>query len=196
MTFFFLRDEKLFFRSIMLIVPLRYQEEAENILTSSKRLLSRYFIGIVIEILTMMFLLSLGLKLLGVKNALMIGFFGGLMNVIPYLGPVMGAILGVVIGVTAQLSYGLYGDLFMVIVKILGTFIGANLIDNMVLQPLIYSSSVKAHPLEIFLVILLAGSLAGIPGMILAIPTYTVVRIIAKEFLSQLRIVQKLTERM
>jgi len=108
----------------------------------------------------------------------------------------MGAILGVVIGVTAQLSYGLYGDLFMVIVKILGTFIGANLIDNMVLQPLIYSSSVKAHPLEIFLVILLAGSLAGIPGMILAIPTYTVVRIIAKEFLSQLRIVQKLTERM
>jgi predicted PurR-regulated permease PerM len=58
----FLRDEKLFFRSIMLIVPLRYQEEAENILTSSKRLLSRYFIGIVIEILTMMFLLSLALS--------------------------------------------------------------------------------------------------------------------------------------
>lgn len=195
-TFFFLRDEKLFFRSIMLIVPLRYQEEAENILTSSKRLLSRYFIGIVIEILTMMFLLSVGLKLLGVKNALMIGFFGGLMNVIPYLGPVMGAILGVVIGITAQLSFGIYDDLFMVIVKILGTFIGANLIDNLVLQPLIYSSSVKAHPLEIFLVILLAGSLAGIPGMILAIPTYTVIRIIAKEFLSQLRIVQKLTERM
>jgi predicted PurR-regulated permease PerM len=76
----------------------------------------------------------------------------------------------------------------------LGVFASANLIDNIVLQPLIYSNSVKAHPVEIFLVILIAGSMAGIPGMILAIPSYTVLRIIAKEFLSQFRVVQKLTK--
>lgn len=195
-TFFFLRDEHLFFRSVMLVVPVKYQEEADNILTSSKNLLSRYFIGICVEVLTMMVLLSLGLKILGVNNALLIGFFGGLMNIIPYLGPVIGALLGVIIGVTTQLSMGVYHDITILIAEILGTFIAANLVDNLILQPLIYSNSVKAHPLEIFLVIMLAGSLAGVGGMILAIPTYTVIRIIAKEFLSQLPIVQKLTERM
>ena len=53
----------------------------------------------------------------------------------------------------------------------------------------------KAHPLEIFIVILIAGSLAGIVGMLLAIPSYTVLRVFAKEFFSQFRLVQKLTEK-
>jgi predicted PurR-regulated permease PerM len=66
----------------------------------------------------------------------------------------------------------------------------------MVLQPWIYSTSVKAHPLEIFIVILVAGSIGGPIGMILAIPGYTVFRIIAKQFLSKFEIVQKLTERL
>lgn len=58
---------------------------------------------------------------------------------------------------------------------------------------MIFSMSVRAHPLEIFLVILIAGTLAGIPGMILGIPGYTVIRVFAKEFPDQVRIVKKLT---
>jgi len=142
----------------------------------------------------MITLLSLGLTIFNVKNALLIGFFGGIMNVIPYLGPVIGAIVGVLLAVTTSLSYGLYAETVPLIFIVLGVFASANLIDNIVLQPLIYSNSVKAHPVEIFLVILIAGSMAGIPGMILAIPSYTVLRIIAKEFLSQFRVVQKLTK--
>ena len=64
------------------------------------------------------------------------------------------------------------------------------------LQPFIFSNSVKAHPLEIFLIILVGAQLAGIPGMILAIPTYTVFRVIAKIFLSKYRLIKKLTENM
>ena len=68
------------------------------------------------------------------------------------------------------------------------------LIDNIVLQPLIYGNSVHAHPLEIFLVILLAGSMAGIPGMILAIPGYTVLRVILREFFNKYKLVETLTK--
>jgi len=102
--------------------------------------------------------------------------------------------VGVVIGATGNLSLGYYADIVPISVIILGTFAVANLIDNMILQPLIYSTSVKAHPIEIFLVILMAGSLAGIPGMILAIPGYTVLRIIAKQFFGQVKLVRQLTK--
>ncbi|HRY99790.1 MAG TPA: AI-2E family transporter, partial [Bacteroidales bacterium] len=168
--------------------------EVDNILTSTRYLLSRYFLGICLEILIMMTMITAFLTILGVKGALLIGFLGGLMNIIPYLGPVIGAILGVLIGASTQLSLGVYADLYVLIFKIVGSFSVAKLIDDMVLQPMIYSKSVKAHPLEIFLVIMIAGSLAGVPGMMLAIPSYTVLRIVAKEFLSGMRVVKKLTE--
>lgn len=194
-TFFFLKEEDLFFNGIMLMIPMQYQEEGRKILSDSRRLLSRYFVGLLIELTTMVTLISTGLTIFGVKNAFLIGFLGGIMNVIPYLGPVIGATMGVILGTITFLSGGgAYGDILTLIVTIVGTFAGANLIDNMVLQPWIYSSSVKAHPLEIFLVIMIAGSMAGVLGMVLAIPGYTVLRIIAKQFLSNSRLVQQITK--
>ncbi|MBA3971471.1 MAG: AI-2E family transporter [Bacteroidetes bacterium] len=77
--------------------------------------------------------------------------------------------------------------------KIALTFLAIQLIDAIIFQPLVISNIVKAHPLEIFLVILIAGTLAGIGGMIVAVPVYTILRIIAKEFLNNFKIVQKLT---
>jgi len=68
-----------------------------------------------------------------------------------------------------------------------------NLIDNIVFQPVIFSNSVKAHPLEIFIVVLASGFAAGIPGMILGIPTYTVLRVFAREFFYNFKAVQKIT---
>ncbi len=194
MTFFFLRDERLFFNGIMLFVPTKYEEKAAIIIGDTRRLLSRYFIGLSIELLTVMTLITIGLTFFNVKSALLIGFLGGLMNVIPYLGPIIGAMIGVLIGTTENLSMQSYENIVPIATVIFGTFIVVKLIDDFVLQPLIYSTSVNAHPIEIFLVILMAGSLAGIPGMILAIPGYTVLRIVAKQFFSQSKLVQKITE--
>jgi predicted PurR-regulated permease PerM len=193
-TFFFLRDDELFFKGVLLLTPERYEKAGEEILDTSKKLLSRYFIGIMIEITTMMTLLSTGLTILGVENALLIGVVGGLLNVIPYLGPVIGASIGVILSLITNVSVGDYHDMLWDAIKVLGTFSACNLVDNMVLQPWIYSNSVKAHPLEIFLVIMIAGSLAGVTGMILAIPGYTVIRIIAKSFFNRYKLVKKLTE--
>jgi len=194
LLFFFLRDEHLFYDGIMIMVPTRYEEQATIILKDTRRLLSRYFVGLTVEVLSMITLITLGLLIFGVEGALLIGFLGGMMNIIPYLGPLIGATIGVVLGATGNLSMGNYGDVLPITAIILGTFFVANLIDNMILQPLIYSTSVKAHPVEIFLILLMAGTLAGIPGMILAIPMYTVIRIIAKQFFTSSKLVKKLTK--
>ena len=194
LSFFFLRDRHLLRSGILLFTPDRFQAEVQNILHKTKILLSRYFIGLISELLIMMFLISIGLTIFGVKNAVFIGFIGGFMNVIPYLGPIIGAIIGAILGISADLSLGLYDNAFNTALLVIIAFTVANLIDNWVLQPLIYARSVKAHPIEIFIVILMAGSLAGIPGMILAVPAYTVLRIVAKEFLGGFKLIDKLTE--
>lgn len=195
-TFFLLKEQNLVSKFTLLLVPERHHNETQKVFSESRFLLSRYFIGICIEVISMITLISLGLSIFGIKNALLIGFIGGFLNIIPYLGPIIGASIGVALGVTTVLSGGLYEEIIPVILIIAGTFLGANLIDNILLQPFIYSSSVKAHPLEIFVVLLMGSSLAGIPGMVLAIPAYTVIRVIASQFLNRFRIVQKLTERM
>jgi predicted PurR-regulated permease PerM len=117
------------------------------------------------------------------------------MNIIPYIGPVIGSLLGITLGITATLASGAYDALLPVLAKLSGVFLVVNFIDNNFLVPMIYSNSVKAHPLEIFFVIIMGGSLAGIVGMLLAIPVYTVLRVIAREFLQQFRLVQKLTNK-
>ena len=194
LTFFFLRDKDLFRRIILAFVPTDLETKANTILSDTRKLLSRYFIGLTIEVATMMTLLSVILWIAGIRNAILIGFLGGLMNIIPYLGPLIGTTIGVILGVAGGLSMEMYGDVLSISLIIAGTFAVANLIDNFVLQPLIYSTSVHAHPVEIFLVIMMAGSLAGVPGMILAIPSYTVIRIVAKQFLGNLKIVKQLTK--
>ncbi len=194
LTFFFLKDPQLLKNFLLLLVPDRWVDKAETVLHKTKVLLSRYFVGLMSELIIMMTVLSLVLSILGVKNALLIGFLGGLMNIIPYIGPLIGAGIGIILGIITSLSLGNYDEIWIVAIEIAGTFAIANLIDNIILQPVIYSKSVSAHPIEIFLVIIMAGSLAGIPGMILAIPTYTVIRIVARESLSGFKLVDKLTE--
>lgn len=194
LSFFFLRDRHLLRNGILLFTPDRFQVEVQNVLHKTKTMLSRYFIGLISELILMMILISIGLTLFGIKNAIFIGFIGGLMNVIPYLGPIIGATVGAVLGVSVDLGLGLYDNAMNTAVTVILVFTTANILDNFVLQPLIYSKSVNAHPIEIFIVILMAGSLAGIPGMILAVPGYTVLRIVAKEFLSGFKLIDKLTE--
>jgi predicted PurR-regulated permease PerM len=196
LTFFFMRDENLIRMSLMAIVPEKNQVDFGHVLSESRVLLTRYLLGILLELIAMMTLITLGLSIFGIQNALLIGFLGGLMNIIPYLGPLIGASIGVILGVVSVLSMGAYDQLWTIVLFILITFSGANLIDNILLQPVIYSKSVKAHPIEILLVIIMAGKLAGIGGMILAIPVYTVLRLLLRQFLGKSRIVAALTRSM
>ncbi len=194
LTFFFLKDENLLRSILLAITPDKYANDVKKVLTDSRVLLTRYFLGILLELVSMMTLITIGLSIFGIENAIIIGFLGGLMNIIPYLGPIIGASIGVIIGAISVLSLGFYDQVIPTILIIIGTFAAANTIDNILLQPLIYSKSVKAHPIEIFLVIIIAGKIGGVVGMIIAIPTYTLIRVVARQFLSQLKFVKVLTE--
>jgi predicted PurR-regulated permease PerM len=193
-SFFFIKDESMFEEGLLLLIPVTHHKATHAVIAESKNLLMRYFIGVLLEVLCVMSLIALGLWIFGVENALLIGFFGGIMNIIPYLGPIIGSALGITLGITATLASGTYNELVPVLLKLAGVMLVVNFIDNNILAPLIYSKSVKSHPLEIFLIIIMGGSLGGLIGMLLAVPVYTVLRVIAKEFFQQFRVVQKLVK--
>ncbi|MDE6493179.1 MAG: AI-2E family transporter [Bacteroidales bacterium] len=193
-SFFFLRDEKMLMKMLFLVVPDQYVGRVEKVAKSSEYLLNRYFVGLSIEVLCMMTLLSFGLWICGVDNALLYGCVGGMLNIIPYLGPVIGTVLACLFAIFNNLGLGISFDLLWMLLKIIGVFVAGNLIDNLILQVTIYSNSVKAHPLEIFFVILISGYVTGIWGMILAIPFYTVLRIFAKVFFKDTKLVRALTK--
>ncbi len=197
MTFFFLKDEKMFTESIILLVPDEHVEAFRHALSSVRRLLVRYFIGISGQIICIIILVTMGLTIVGVgfRHSMLIGFMAGILNVIPYIGPLMGALLGIILGIATHLSMDFYSELLPMTGYMIVVFIIVQITDNVLFQPLIYSSSVNAHPMEIFLIILIAGSLAGVTGMILAIPAYVVVRVFAKEFFNKFKVVKKLTEK-
>ena len=195
-TFFFLKEEDMFRNTVMLLVPTNLELKVSHILDSISMLLRRYFIGLLFEVFMVMLLVTVGLTIVGIgfNHAVVIGLFCGILNVIPYLGPWMGATVGILIGASLNINADFMSHTLPILGFMVLVFATVQVIDNILFQPLIYSSSVKAHPLEIFIVILAAASLAGILGMILAIPVYTILRVIAKEFFDNLKIVKKLTE--
>jgi len=196
-TFFFLKEEQLFFEGLLMLFPEKYEQQIKHALTSVNQLLRRYFIGIIIQSLCIMTLDTIGLMIVGLKfnTAIVIGLVAGILNVIPYVGPLTAAIMGVIIGVATNINLDFSAQIIPMIGYIVLVFLTTRIIDDVLFQPLIYSSSVNAHPLEIFIVILIAGSIAGILGMLLAIPAYTVIRVFAKEFFNKFRVVEKLTRR-
>lgn len=195
-SFFFLKEENMFKDGVLVLVPNGYEEKVSRIMHSIHLLLRRYFVGLLAEVCLVGLLVTVGLTIVGVgfSDAAVIGMFCGMFNIIPYLGPWMGAAIGLLIG----LAINIHSDFHAHTLPLLGfmalVFAIVQVVDNILFQPLIYSSSVKAHPLEIFLVIMAAASFAGIPGMILAIPVYTILRVVAKEFFDNLKVVQKITQ--
>lgn len=196
MTFFFLKDSSLFIKGVQVFTPNKHTNQVSVTFDSIKRLLVRYFSGILLEVSIIFILITLGLWIVGVKisTALVIALIASSLNVIPYIGPLVGTILGVFIAVLNNVALAQEGGLGAFTFFTLLVFLIVQLIDNLVLQPMIYSSSVYAHPLEIFLVIMVAGSLAGPIGMILAVPAYTIFRVIGYEFFAQYELVKRLTK--
>ena len=194
-TFFFLQDQGMFVSFILALVPDQYVDQVNNVLGDTTYLLRRYFAGILVQITVITLYLTILLSLFGVQNALLIAFFAAVINLIPYIGPIIGAIFGVFLTISANVDMEFYTEMMPLIIKILIIFASMQLLDNMILQPYIFSTSVLAHPLEIFLIIIIAGKMGGIIGMILAIPSYTVIRVIALNFLSEFKIVKKMTYR-
>ena len=196
-SFFFIKEEGLFDRIICALVPDKHELTLSRTLNEIKELLSRYFVGLLIEMIGVALIDFLGLWLiarLDFSYAIGIAFIAGLLNVIPYVGPIIGEVIGVVFGIVLKLGVGagLDVNVWVFALIILAIMLTAQLIDNFIYQPLIYSTSIKAHPLEIFIVLLMAGHIGGTIGMLVAIPAYTVVRVVAIRFFYRYKIIQRL----
>ena len=133
---------------------------------------------------------------LGFKYSIGIAFITGIFNVIPYVGPMIGGIIGVVLALTVKYvcaaSLGAAVSFPVFVAMLVAIFVVTQMIDNYLFQPFIYSNSIKAHPLEIFLVFLAAGQMGGMLGMLVAIPAYTVARVFALKFLGNFKPVRRL----
>lgn len=196
-SFFFIKDEGLFGRIVGALVPDKIEARVGKTILDIERLLSRYFIGLLIEILGVLLLDFLGLWLIariGFSYALGIAFIAGLLNVIPYVGPLIGEVIGVLLCVILKYGTGagLDVNIWLFALIVLGIMLAVQLVDNIVYQPLIYSTSIKASPLEIFIVLLIAGHVGGAVGMLIAIPSYTVIRVIASRFFYDYKLVRRL----
>ena len=193
-AFFFLKDEKLFGNGIKIVVPNQHFSKTDHALKESKKLLTKYFTGIAIQIsLILGFLVTL-LSLVGIPNAFLISFFAAIINVIPYVGPILGAAFATLVTISSNLDADFYVTTLPMLYKVVGIFITMQLIDGFVLQPFIFSNSVSAHPLEIFIVVVVGAKLGGITGMVIAIPAYTIIRVVAAVFLKEFEIVRRLTD--
>jgi predicted PurR-regulated permease PerM len=193
-SFFLLKDSHILENAILVFVNEKSEGRLKKSFEKIKNLLSRYFLGLLLQITILLIMYSIILLLFGIKNAIVIAFLCALLNLIPYIGPLIGAVLMMFLTMTSNLE----ADFSTVILPktiyvMIGFFIG-QLIDNFFSQPFIFSNSVRSHPLEIFIVILAGGTLMGTTGMIVAIPLYTALKVIFKAFLSENKIVKSLTQ--
>ena len=175
-TFILLYEKGMIRRQIIGVIPNQYFEVSITAMNKIERLLSYYLLGLLFQMFSIFSIAAFGLSIFGIRYAITIALFAAVANIIPYAGPLLGSIFGIIIGVSTA-GVGLDSSLFILVVKIVSVFAVVQLTDNMVLQPLIFSKSVKAHPLEIFVVIFAGATLAGIVGMIAAIPVYTIIRV-------------------
>lgn len=193
-TFFFLKDRLMFALMVKSVLPEQHSDRILNSLEKINHLLSRYFIGLLLQLFIVFILYLIVLLIFGIDNAFVIAFLCAVLNIIPYIGPLIASVLAAVLTMINNLGADFQSEILPTTIYVMIGFWIVQIIDNNVSQPLIFSNSVNSHPLEIFLVILIAGFLFGIMGMIIAVPLYTILKVIGKEFLPDNKIVQILTK--
>lgn len=193
-TFFFLKDRLYFIISAKKLIPDSHEEQILNSLEKINHLLSRYFIGLLIQLFIVFILYLVVLIIFGIPKAIIIAFLCAVLNIIPYIGPLIASLLAAALTMLSHLGNDFQTDILPATIYVLIGFWIVQILDNNVSQPIIFSKSVSSHPLEIFLVILIAGFLFGILGMVIAVPLYTIFKVIGKEFFPENVIIQLLTK--
>lgn len=193
-TFFLMKDSHIMENSLYVLVNEKSEPKLRVALASINNLLSRYFIGLVLQILILFAMYLIVLAIFGIENAIVIAFLCALLNLIPYIGPLFGGVLLLFLTMSNNLGQDFQTEILPTTIYVMIGYLVAQFIDNNVSVPFIFSKSVKSHPLEIFLVIIIGGILFGITGMIVAVPIYTAVKVILKAFLPRNKIVKLLTK--
>jgi predicted PurR-regulated permease PerM len=193
-TFFLMKDNQILHNSFFTLIPDSKEERLTKSLDTIKELLSRYFIGLVFQITILFVIYTAVLLIFGIENAIVIAFLCAILNLIPFIGPLIGGFLMLILTMTENIGSDFQLVILPTTLYVMTGYFIAQLIDNFLSQPIIFSKSVKSHPLEIFLIIIIGGLLFGVIGMVVAVPTYTAIKVILKEFLADNKVVQSLTK--
>ena len=193
-SFFFMKDSQLLAKGLLTIIPKGTERRFSKSLETINNLLSRYFIGLLFQITILFVLYTLILLIFRIDNAIVIAFLCALLNLIPYIGPMIGAVIMFILSMTGSIGQDFQSEIVSTSLWILFWYFIAQFIDNFLSQPLIFSKTTKSHPLEIFLIIIIGGILFGVVGMITAVPLYTALKVILKEFLADNKIVKSITK--
>lgn len=193
-SFFLLKDEDLFTKTVVVFAHPGREDRFVRTLNKIKELLSRYFLGLLFQIFILTLFYSVLLLFFDIQNAVAIALICAFLNLVPYLGPIIGGVVMMLVVLSNNLGADFSSELLPLLFYVFIGYCIAQLFDNLISQPVIFGKSVRSHPLEIFIIILISGYLFGVSGMILAIPTYTALKVIAKEFLSEYKIVKRLTK--
>lgn len=169
MTIYMLSDGNKLSPFLQRLFSDKNQDNIAGLLSRLNKTLSQYISGQAIEMIFVGVCTTIGYTLIGQNYALLLGFVAGLTNLIPYVGPYIGYIPAVFVAFTQSPLQALWVTIVVLIVQ---------QIDGNILYPKIIGSTLNIHPLTILVILLAAGNIAGIAGMILAVPFYAVVRTI------------------
>jgi predicted PurR-regulated permease PerM len=174
MTFFILKDTKRIHKGIVNLLPNRYFEMSYLVIGKIGEQLGRFVRGWILDATFVGVMVAIALSLLGVQNAISIGFVAGIGHLIPYFGPLIGGLPAIIISLIQ------FGD-FTMLPAIFLTFLLIYTIDNGFVQPNILSKSTDMHPLIIIILIIIGDQLLSVVGMLLAVPVATVIKTAAFE---------------
>ena len=184
-TFFFLKDSEIIVNKIKLLIPKAMKSNVNKSISQINHLLSRYFLALIIQITILFILYLILLAIVGINNILIIAFLCALLNLIPYIGPLISGFLLTILTLTNYIDIDFGSIIVSKTIYVVIGFVIVQAIDNFLIQPILFSKSVKSHPLEIFLVILVFGYIFGVTGLILAVPCYTIIKVILRTVYSK-----------
>ncbi|MBU0951475.1 MAG: AI-2E family transporter [Elusimicrobia bacterium] len=168
-TFFFLLEGKAGIDFVFQKIPPRYTETILSLICEIDEVLGNFFRGQFIESSCVGVLSIIGLLILGVDYAVLIGIVAGMANMIPYLGPFAGAIPALIIGFIKFQNIS-------ILIKVVAMFSIVQFIDNNLIQPIILSKGVNLHPVTVIFAIMAGAQVAGVIGMFLSVPIVCIIK--------------------
>ena len=193
-SFFFMKDGEKILIALLSTFPSHRKRKLKTSIFKINNLLSRYFVGLILQITILFVIYTIVLLVFGVENAFIIALICALLNLIPYIGPMISFVLMALLTMSSNLQNDFMSVSLPTTIYVLIGFLVGQFIDNVFSQPLIFSNSVKSTALEIFLITLISGTLFGMVGMVVAIPAYTVLKVVLKEFLPNNKLIGLITK--
>jgi len=179
-SYFFLRDSRRIVQFVLDRLPASHIETSVAVWCEIDRSVGRYLRGVAIEGIVVGTAAALGLAILGVNYPLLLGVVTGLANVVPYLGPIIGGAAAILVTLVQFKSLS-------VIAQVVILYVSLKLLDVVAIQPLAVGKGNNLHPVLLIASVIVGGHALGIIGMVIAVPTITILQRIAKLLLERRR---------